>query len=73
LYYAKEGGLSVKGTSIINFDETKSLIKKLRKPLDVLPLIDTRINAERQFKQLKTEGRAANGRMNDTTILYKVW
>jgi hypothetical protein len=73
LYYANEGGFSVKGTSIINFDETKSFTKKLRKPLDILPHIDTRINAERQFKQLKTEGRAANGRMNDTTILYKVW
>lgn len=73
LYYANEGGFSVKGTTVTNFDETKSFTKKLRKPLDVLPLIDTRINAERQFKQVKTEGRAANGRMNDFTILYKVW
>lgn len=73
LYIANEGGFSVKGTTVTNFDETKSFTKKLRKPLDVLPLIDTRINAERQFKQVKTEGRAANGRMNDFTILYKVW
>ncbi len=73
LYYANEGGFSVKGTSITNFDETKSFFKKLRKPLDILPLVDTRINAERQFKQLKTEARPASGRMNDTTILYKVW
>lgn len=73
LYIANEGGFSVKGTTVTNFDETKSFTKKLRKPLDVLPLIDTRINAERQFKQIKTEGRAANGRMNDFTILYKVW
>ena len=73
LYYANEGGFSVKGTSITNFDETKSFFKKLRKPLDILPLVDTRINAERQFKQLKTEARSASGRINDNTILYMVW
>lgn len=73
LYYAQDGGFSVKGTSLTNFDTDKSFTKKLRKPLDVLPAIDTRINAERQFKQLKTEARAANGRMNDCTVLYKVW
>jgi hypothetical protein len=73
LYYANEGGFSVKGTSIINFDETKSFTKKLRKPLDILPLIDTRINAERQFKNIKSAGRVPNGRTNDFTILYKVW
>lgn len=73
LYYASDAGFSVKGTTIINFDETKSFTKKLRKPLDILPAIDTRINAERQFKQLKTEARAANGRINQFTILYKVW
>jgi hypothetical protein len=73
LYYALEGGFSVKGTSIINFDGTKSFTKKLRKPLDILPLIDTRINAERQFKNIKSAGRVPNGRTNDFTILYKVW
>jgi len=73
LFYTNDGGFSVKGTTLTNFDETKSFTKKLRKPLDILPLIDTRINAERQFKQLKTEARPANGRMNDFTILYKVW
>jgi hypothetical protein len=73
LYYAQDGGFSIKGTSLTNFDADKSLTRKLRKPLDVLPAVDTRVNAERQFKQLKTEARAANGRMNDCTVLYKVW
>lgn len=73
LYYAQDGGFSVRGTSLVNFDETKSLTKKLRKPSDVLTDIDTRINAERQFKNLKTASRVANGRMNECTILYKVW
>jgi hypothetical protein len=73
LFYALDGGFSVKGTTITNFDETKSFTKKLRKPMDVLPAIDTRINAERQFKNLKTGARVANGRVNDCTILYKVW
>lgn len=73
LYYANEGGFAVKGTTITNFDEAKSLTKKLRKPNDILTAIDTRINAERQFKNIKSAGRVPNGRTNDFTILYKVW
>ena len=73
LYIANDGGFSIKGTTLTNFDEAKSLVKKVRKPQDILPAIDTRINAERQFKALKTEGRPANGRTNDFTVIFKVW
>jgi hypothetical protein len=74
-YVAKEfSELSVKGTSIINFDEHLSVQKTLRKP-------------EEQLKEFKGAGKVAlrkfldeikavdiklNGRINEDTILLKV-
>jgi len=74
-YVAKEfSELSVKGTSIINFDENLSVQKTLRKP-------------EEQLKEFKGAGKVAlrkflddikavdiklNGRINEDTILLKV-
>ena len=66
--------LGVKGTSIINFDENKSVQKTLRKPID-------------QLKEFKAAGKVAlrkflddinavdtkmNGRINDEIMLLKV-
>ena len=66
--------LGVKGTSIINFDENKSVQKTLRKPID-------------QLKEFKTAGKVAlrkflddinavdtkmNGRINEEIMLLKV-
>jgi hypothetical protein len=74
-YVAKEfTELGVKGTSIINFDEHKSIQKTLRKP-------------EEQLKEFKASGKVAlrkflddikavdiklNGRINEDTVLLKV-
>jgi len=72
---AREGsGLSVKGTSIVGYDEKQSIQKTLRKP-------------EEQLKEFKASGKVAlrkfldginttdttlNGRINPDTILLKV-
>ena len=74
-YIASEfADLGVKGTSIINFDENKSVQKTLRKPID-------------QLKEFKAAGKVAlrkflddinavdtkmNGRINDEIMLLKV-
>jgi hypothetical protein len=74
-YVAKEfADLGVKGTSIVNFDELKSVQKTLRKPAD-------------QLKEFKAAGKVAlrkflddinavdtkmNGRINDEIMLLKV-
>jgi hypothetical protein len=74
-YIAKEySELSVKGTSITNFDENKSVQKTLRKP-------------EEQLKEFKSAGKVAlrkfledikavdiklNGRINEDTVLLKI-
>jgi hypothetical protein len=74
-YVAKEfSELTVKGTSIVNFDENLSVQKTLRKP-------------EEQLKEFKAAGKVAlrkfledikavdiklNGRINEDTILLKI-
>lgn len=74
-YVAAEfSDLSIKGTSVINYDENKSIAKTLRKP-------------EEQLKEFKGAGKVAlrkflddikavdiklNGRLNEETILLKV-
>lgn len=74
-YVASEySDLSIKGTSVVNFDENKSVQKTLRKP-------------EEQLKEFKSAGKVAlrkfledikavdiklNGRLNEETILLRV-
>jgi hypothetical protein len=74
-YVASEfADLGVKGTSIVNFDEHKSVQKTLRKPID-------------QLKEFKAAGKVAlrkflddinavdtkmNGRINEEIMLLKV-
>lgn len=64
-------GLSVKGTTIIGYDETKSIQMTLRKPSEFLPEIKkaTRHKFEKQFETLKTTQTKLNGRINNETIL----
>ena len=71
---AAYGELRVKGTTVIGFDENKSVQKTLRKP-------------EEQLKEFKSAGKVAlrkfledikavdiklNGRINEDTVLLKV-
>ena len=81
VYYAKNvdplnakrpgTGLSVKGTTIIGYDETKSIQMTLRKPSEFLPEVKkaTRHKFEKQFETLKTTQTKLNGRINNETIL----
>jgi len=64
-------GLSVKGTTITGYDETKSVQMTLRKPTEFLPEIKkaTRHKFEKQFETLKTTQTKLNGRINNETIL----
>jgi hypothetical protein len=64
-------GLSVKGTTITGYDETKSIQMTLRKPSEFLPEIKkaTRHKFEKQFETLKTTQTKLNGRINNETIL----
>jgi len=66
-------GLSVKGTTIRDYDEKNSFSMKIRKPEEILPIIVSK--TERQIanalKKLTTKKTSANGRVNDNTIILK--
>jgi hypothetical protein len=76
-YHAKtSAGLSVKGTSIINFTE-KSSQKTLRKPEEQIKEFKEQ-NTQKRFetwfaKSVKTTETACNGRMNEDIIVLKVY
>jgi hypothetical protein len=68
----REGsGLSVKGTTIIGYDENKSIQRTIRKPAEVLPQMkkSTRSKLEKLVDSLKTTETKLNGRINGETIL----
>lgn len=71
LYMGKEEGLSIKGSTILNWDEDKSQTKKLRKPQEVLPLFVGVGHGmvHPRFLGIKTKPSKPNGRINGNMIL----
>ena len=74
IYQAKEGEtLSVKGTTLQNFDEEKSFKKKIRKPEKTLNNLQqtTKLRAVKAFDEIKTKSGTATGRINSDCILLR--
>jgi hypothetical protein len=68
-----DAGLSVKGTTIVNIKEPVQK-KTLRKPEDVIPqLQSTKARAGKVFDEIKTKAGAGAGRVNEETIILKVF
>lgn len=67
-------GLSVKGTTIIGFDEKTSITKKIRKPEVLLPklLSATKAGMKRLMDEVTCKPKEATGRINTDTILIKM-
>lgn len=76
IYIAKtSAGLSVKGTSIVDFTE-KSYQKTLRKPVEQLKEFkdqNTQRRVETWFGKIKTTETVMNGRFTEDVILLKVF
>ena len=66
--------LSVKGTSIINFDESKSVCKTLRKPEEQLREFAKagKVQLRKFLDDIKATESKLNGRMNAEIVLLKV-
>lgn len=75
LVAASVDGFSMKGTTITNLREEKCLRKTLRKPEDVLTEIGktTKARVNKVFIDIKTKEVVANGRLNEDTIILKVF
>ena len=67
-------GLSVKGTTIVGFDEKKSKQIKLREPKSFLEVcVNSGIRAiNNKYKTLTTKETTAKGRVNGNTVIVKV-
>lgn len=66
-------GLSVKGSTIIGFDETSSIAKKLRKPLQILSDVKTggKVMLKKIMTVVKTKEMVATGRINRDCVLIR--
>lgn len=74
-YLAKEySELSVKGTSIINFDENTSVQKTLRKPEDKLKEFKAagKVQLRKFLEDINATDTKMNGRVGEDTVLLKV-
>ena len=68
-------GLSVKGTTIIDFDKDASTQKTLRKPKEQIANWTGKAKTKfaKSFNELKTTPIKMNGRINDNTIILKAF
>lgn len=74
-YHAEDaGGFSVKGTSLENFSENKSIHKKLRKPEVSLPevMIAGKVLLRNYMDNIRAVESALTGRLNADTILLRI-
>lgn len=70
----KDQTMTVKGTSLLNYDVATSATKTIRKPEQIKEFSGmTRKNFELAFNKLTTKEAAVNGRINDECIILKVW
>ena len=71
---AYKTGLSVKGTTILDFDESKSVQKTLRKPEQQLAefMKTTKVQIRKHMDSIKTTETKLNGRCNEDTLLLRV-
>lgn len=75
-YVAPKGQvLSVKGTSIVGFDEENSVSKTLKKPKNQLKELSNygKVKSKKFMEELNTVSTKANGRMNNERIILKVY
>jgi hypothetical protein len=68
------GGLQIKGTTLKQYDEKVSTMKKIRKPEDfVSKIISGSVKGIiKTFDSLKVKPSACNGRINEATIILRV-
>lgn len=75
LIAASPEGFSIKGTTITNLREESCTRKTLRKPEEVLTEIGktTKARVNKVYGDIKTKAAAANGRLNEDTIILKAF
>lgn len=75
VYHSEDAsGFSVKGSTLQNFSEMKSIMKRLRKPEQILPDVLTggKVALRNIFGKLTTKESLLTGRLNKDTIILRV-
>lgn len=75
VYHADDGGgLSIKGSSVINFTESKSVQKTLRKPADILPEVlgCGKVALRSILPNIRAAEGVLTGRINKDIILLRI-
>lgn len=75
VYNSKDdSGFGVKGTTIEGFDESLSIQKTLRKPLDILPQVTKgkKVELRKLMGSINSKESPLTGRINSDTILMKI-
>lgn len=75
-YLAKAGTtLTIKGTTIINYDPAKSFTKTIRKPKVIVPFVNSQAKSavETAVSKIKAKAGPVRGRTNDKTLLVRAF
>lgn len=75
VYHADDAsGLSIKGSTVLNFTESKSITKTLRKPESILPEIvkGGKVYLRNVMDNINAKEKVLTGRLNSDTILVKI-
>jgi hypothetical protein len=66
-------GLSVKGSSILNFNKEQSIEKTLRKPRDIIKSVleDGKVALRKVLPNIRSKQRLLNGRFNKNIIILR--
>ena len=74
VYYACAGQtLSIKGTTIQNFDEDKSESRTIKRPKDVIKTIKNQTTLDKVWNAQHSMIKSPNGRLNANTVIMKVF
>ena len=74
VYYACAGQtLSIKGTTIQNFDEDKSESRTIKRPKDVIKTIKNQTTLDKVWNSQHSMIKSPNGRLNANTVIMKVF
>lgn len=76
IYYPSDkNSLSFKGTTLINFDESKSVQKTMRKPVEQVSKFKkvSKRSLQKEFSEVKSVETKMNGRFNDQTLILRIF
>lgn len=75
IYYAEQhSSISFKGTTLIGFDESKSVQKTMRKPAEQVPKLKkvSKRSVQKEFDNINSVETKMNGRFNENILIVRV-